>query len=120
MLVQVNDDVTKHLVQQKMRQDHKSMQIQYLLKPLQTNITTVVIDKALTLAIEARDYTKTNFEEANCVAVYSDNELTVTSCRSIFETLWIESELDKQNKIKQAYFQMFKGLQLKDEFYRTK
>jgi hypothetical protein len=26
-------------------------------------------------------------------------------------------ELDKQNKIKQAYFQMFKGLELKDESY---
>jgi hypothetical protein len=36
---------------------------------------------------------------------------------SIFETLWIQSELDKQNKIKQAYFQMFKGLKLKDETY---
>jgi hypothetical protein len=87
MLVQVNDDMTKHLVQEKMRQDPKSIQIQYLLKPLQTNITTVVIDEALSLVIEARDDTKTNFEEANCVALYSDNELTVTSCRSIFETL---------------------------------
>jgi len=103
-----------------MRQDHNSIQIQYLLKPLQTNITTVVIDEALSLAIEARDDTKTNFEEANCVAVYSDNELTITSCRSIFETLWIKSELDKQNKIKQAYFQMFEGLKVKDEFYKTK
>jgi hypothetical protein len=73
-----------------------------MLKPLQTNITTVVIDEAFSLAIEARDDSKTTFEEANCAAVYSDNELTVASCLSIFETLWIESELDKQNKIKQA------------------
>ncbi len=36
---------------------------------------------------------------------------------TIFETLWVQSELDKQNKIKQAYFQMFKGLELKDETY---
>jgi hypothetical protein len=36
---------------------------------------------------------------------------------SIFETLWIQSEFDKQNKIKQAYFKMFQGLQLKDESY---
>jgi len=34
--------------------------------------------------------------------------------------LWIQSELDKQNKIKQAYFQMFKGLNLKDEIYTRK
>jgi hypothetical protein len=119
MLVQVNDDVTKHLVQEKMRQNHKPIQIQYILKPLHTNITAVVIEEALSLAIEPRDDKKTTFEEANCVAVYSDKELTLTSCLSIFETLWIESELDKQNKIKQAYFQMFKGLTLKDEFYKT-
>lgn len=100
MLVQVNDDVTKHIVQEKIRQDHIPIQIQYMLKPLQTNLTTVVIDEALSLAIEASDDTKTTFEEANCVAVYSDNELTVASCLSIFETLWIESGLDKQNKIK--------------------
>jgi hypothetical protein len=39
------------------------------------------------------------------------------SCISIFEALWIQSELDKQNMIKEAYFQMFKGLKLKDETY---
>jgi hypothetical protein len=43
--------------------------------------------------------------------------MTVSSCISIFETLWTRSELDKQNKVKQAYFQMFKGLKLKDETY---
>jgi hypothetical protein len=29
-------------------------------------------------------------------------------------------ELDKQNKIKQAYFQMFNGLELKDESYSAR
>jgi hypothetical protein len=46
--------------------------------------------------------------------------LTVSSCISIFETLWIQSELDKENKITQAYFQMFKGLKLKDELYERR
>jgi len=36
---------------------------------------------------------------------------------SIFETLSRQSELDKQNKTKQTYFKMFKGLELKDESY---
>ena len=43
--------------------------------------------------------------------------MTVSSCITIFETLWVQSELDKQNKIKQAYFQMFKGLKFRDETY---
>jgi hypothetical protein len=78
---------------------------------------TVVVDQATSVAIEITDDTKKTFEEASGVAVYSNSELTVSSCISIFETLWIQSELDKQNKINQAYFKMFKGLELKDESY---
>lgn len=55
-----------------------------------------------------------NLEE---LAVYSNNESNVSSSLTIFETLWIQSEIDKQNKIKDAYFQIFKGFQLKDEVY---
>jgi len=34
--------------------------------------------------------------------------------------LWIQSELDKQNKARQTYFQMFKGFKLKDEVYNRR
>jgi hypothetical protein len=77
-----------------------------------------VIDQTETLAIEINDDgTKKTFNENRVVAIYSNNESTVSSCISIFETLWIQSELDKQNKVKQAYFQIFKGFKLKDETY---
>jgi hypothetical protein len=33
--------------------------------------------------------------------------------------LWIESEFEKQKKVKQAYFQMFKCLELKEEIYHS-
>ena len=77
----------------------------------------MVIDEAVSLAIEVTDNRSRLFEEAVGIAIYSNNESTVSSSLSIFETLWIQSEFDKQNKIKQAYFQMFKGLNLKDESY---
>jgi hypothetical protein len=77
----------------------------------------VVVDQATSIAVEAKDDGNKTFKDASAVAIYSNSELTVSSCISIFETLWIESELDKQEKIKQAYFQMFKGLELKDESY---
>jgi hypothetical protein len=35
----------------------------------------------------------------------------------MFESLWIQAELEKQNKARQAYFQVFKGFKLKDEIY---
>lgn len=77
----------------------------------------LVIDQATSIAIEIKDDSKKTFEEASGAAIYSNSELAVSSCISIFETLWIQSELEKQNKVTQAYFQMFKGLELKEESY---
>jgi hypothetical protein len=76
-----------------------------------------VVDQSSSVAIEISDDTKETFEKATGPAIYSSSEMTVSSCMSIFETLWIQSELDKQNKVREAYFQMFKGLKLKDETY---
>ena len=82
-----------------------------------------MIDQAVSLAIEINDKDDDSNETFNqkntaaAIAIYSNNELTISSYISIFETLWIESEFDKQNKVKQAYFQIFKGLKLKDEIH---
>ena len=117
ILVQADDDTVAETIQKKIRKTRLPINIQHIRKPLQAKITTLVIDQAVSLAIEVADDTKRTFEEAIGIAIYSNNESTVSSCLSIFETLWIQSEFDKQNKIKQAYFQMFKGLKLKDESY---
>jgi two-component system, OmpR family, sensor histidine kinase VicK len=117
VLIQAGDDLEKDTIQEELRQSHGQIRVQYITKPLQTKIVTVVVDQTTSVAIEINDDTKKTFEEASGPAIYSNSELTVSSCMSIFETLWIQSEFDKQNKIKQAYFKMFQGLQLKDESY---
>ena len=61
----------------------------------------------MSLAIEINDYTMITFEEPAGIAIYSNSESKVSSSLTIFETLWIQSEIDIQNKVKQAYFQMF-------------
>jgi hypothetical protein len=35
----------------------------------------------------------------------------------MFENLWIQAELERQNSIRDAYFKMFKGQKLRDEIY---
>ncbi|MFI5407248.1 MAG: hypothetical protein ACHQ1D_12160, partial [Nitrososphaerales archaeon] len=50
-------------------------------------------------------------------STYSNSSATINSCVSIFESLWIQTELDSQKRIKQVYFQLFKGFKLKDENY---
>jgi hypothetical protein len=117
ILVQADDDSVAETIQNKIRKTRLPINIQYIRKPLHAKITILVIDESVSLAIEVADDTKKTFEEAIGIAIYSNNESTVSSSLSIFETLWIQSEFDKQNKIKQAYFQMFKGLNLKNESY---
>ena len=35
----------------------------------------------------------------------------------MFDILWIQSDFERQQKIKQTYFDIFKGLKLKSENY---
>ena len=118
ILIHVNDDKTREMTQKKFNEKNFKINMQYITKDLQTTMTTMVVDQAVCLSIEVNDETKENFEDTTGLATYSNSESTVSSCISIFETLWIQSELDKQNKIKQVYFQLFKGFKLKDETYR--
>lgn len=119
LLVQGADDDNRltETIHKTVMQRNSSVSIQYITRPLETKITSLVIDQAVSLAIEVNDDTKQTFEESTGVAIYSNNELKVSSSLTLFETLWIQSEFEKQNKIKQAYFQMFKGFELKDELY---
>ncbi len=108
VLVQVGSNNHKVAIRNELKQSHGQIRVQYVTKPLTTRILTVVVDQITSLATEINDDTKKTFEEASGTAIYSNSELTVSSCISIFETLWIQSEVDKQIKIKQAYFRMFK------------
>jgi len=117
VLIQAVDHTIDDSIIDGLKESPKKIQIQYIMKPLQKKIVTIVVDQSTSVAIEIKDDSKKTVEEASGAAIYSNSELTVSSCISIFETLWIQSEFEKQNKIKQAYFQMFKGLDLKEETY---
>jgi hypothetical protein len=117
VLIHTGDDLEKDAIREELRHSLRQIRVQYIAKQLQTKIVSLVVDQATSVAIEINDDTKETFEEATGPAIYSNSEMTVSSCMTIFETLWVQSELDKQKKIKQAYFQMFKGLKLKDETY---
>lgn len=120
LLVPTEDDGVKEISEKKLKEKRKQIQIQYIRKPLQTNIITIIIDQSISLSIEINNDTGNSFDQANGKATFSNIESNVSSCASIFESLWIQSELDKQNRIKQFYFQAFMGQGLKDETYQRK
>jgi two-component system sensor histidine kinase VicK len=83
--------------------DHESsedlkMNIRYLKEPpsLQSRVITIIIDNEFSLIIELKDDTKDSSSEATGLATYSNSEATVLSYTSIFEILWIESELQSK------------------------
>ena len=59
-----------------------------------------------------------NSESVMGSSVYSNNEIKLNSLISIFEFLWIQSDIDNQKVIKEAYFKLFKGFNLRDETYK--
>ena len=77
------------------KQQNQKLNIRYLKEPptLQSRVITIIIDNELSLTIELKDDTKYDSSEATGLATYSNSEATVLSYISIFEILWIESEL---------------------------
>jgi two-component system sensor histidine kinase VicK len=113
----MQDEVVKEISNTKLKVQDQNIQVNYLQQLLPTKITTFIVDQSKSLTIEVNDDTKADFQEAIGLATYSNSESTVFSNVSIFESLWIQSELDKQNNARQTYFKMFKGFKLKDEIY---
>jgi sugar-specific transcriptional regulator TrmB len=70
---------------------YQRIELRHLVKSIQTRLTTIVADKELSLVIEEKED-----EDAIGLATYSNSESTVLSYASIFENLWIQSEIRQQ------------------------
>jgi signal transduction histidine kinase len=66
---------------------------------LQSKVSIIVVDRKFSLAIELKDDTRETSYEAIGLATYFNSKPTVVSYASIFESLWIQSELYEQLKI---------------------
>lgn len=117
LLVHIEDDNLREKLQDEMRKNFASLSILYMRKPLERTITTLVRDRQVCLLIKVNDDSKESSIDATVDSTYSNSSATINSCVSIFESLWIQAELDSQKRIKQVYFQLFKGFKLKDENY---
>ena len=72
---------------------HPQIVIRELDKSIKTKVTTILADRELSLAVELKDDTKKDSNEAMGLATYSNSESTVTSYVSIFETLWTSAKM---------------------------
>lgn len=63
---------------------------------MQTRVTKLVVDRAHSLVVELKDDSREVSEEAIGLAAYSNSKSTVLSYVSIFESIWIQSELREE------------------------
>jgi hypothetical protein len=117
VLLHLDDPQRREKLKAELKKNFGLLSIQYMSKPLEKTITTLVRDRQACLLIKVSDDSKERSMDATVDSTYSNSSATINSCVSIFESLWIQTELESQKKVKQAYFQMFKGFELKDEDY---
>jgi len=67
--------------------------IHFLDKSFQTRLTTLIMDRVLSLVMEIKDDSKGSSSQAMGLATYSNSQSTVLSYFAIFERLWMEAEL---------------------------
>src|SRR5262249_40821005 len=78
MLMQSDDSKSKDIVRKIIEEKHLPIDVQYITKPLQKRIATLVIDQSTSLAIEANDNdnTEKTIGKKIMIAIYSNNEST--------------------------------------------
>jgi hypothetical protein len=118
VLIKIDDEIMKDIPKDMIKKKHDLISVNFIRQPLRSKITTFIIDQSFSVTIEVNDDSKDNFSEATGLATYSNSESTVFTDYSMFENLWIQAELERQNSLRQAYFKMFNGQKLKDETYK--
>ncbi|MGH9985797.1 MAG: hypothetical protein ACRD8W_17780, partial [Nitrososphaeraceae archaeon] len=95
------DNPIKELMEKLQEEEKQNVQIniRHIYKSLQIKITTLIIDTDFSLTIEMEDEVNVSlFRETVGLSSYSNSESTVSSYTSIFESLWIQSELEEQKR----------------------
>jgi signal transduction histidine kinase len=86
-------------VQQQQDNPSDSLNVRYMQQLSDTKATILIADRKVSLVIEVRDDSKSRFYEAIGLSTYSNSKPGVLSYVSIFENLWIQTELYEQLKV---------------------
>jgi len=82
-------------------QKSNKIEIRCIERQQQTTISILIVDRKYSLAVELKDDTKNTTYEAIGLATYSNSKSTVLSYTSMFETLWLQTELYDRLKVQE-------------------
>jgi signal transduction histidine kinase len=96
-----NNPAIEESKQSQQHQDNpnNSLNLRYLQQLSDTKATILIADRKVSLVIELRDDSKSTFYEAIGLSTYSSSKAGVLSYVSIFENLWIQTELYEKLKV---------------------
>jgi two-component system sensor histidine kinase VicK len=83
---------------QKIQNYSEHIDVRHIEQTSGTKATILLVDRKVSLVMELRDDSKGTFDEAIGLSTYSNSRSGVLSYVSIFENLWIQTELYKQVK----------------------
>jgi two-component system, OmpR family, sensor histidine kinase VicK len=68
----------------------------------QNKLTTLIVDQTLCLTVEPKDDSQESSDQAIGLATYSNSNVTVFSYVSIFENLWIQTQMHNKKQVQEA------------------
>jgi two-component system, OmpR family, sensor histidine kinase VicK len=102
ILVPIGDDDNdnnEEIIERIQQMKDAGIDIRTIKQTFQNKLTTLVIDQTSYLTVELKDATREEIsDESMGLATYSNSEATVFSYISIFENLWIQTELHKKQE----------------------
>ena len=107
------DDIIKEKAQ-KFKEQQNQIDIRNIETPLQTKVTTLLVDRKFSLTVELKDDTKETSYEAIGLATYSNSKPTVLSYLSIFDSLW--NQVDLYGELRYVYEQLKAHDKMQKEF----
>ena len=93
------EEITQKLSSEKVQQQEQNhlvvddVAVRHIEPSMQTRVTALIIDRKYSLTVELKDDSKDNSYEAIGLATYSNSKPTVLTYTSIFESLWMQTEL---------------------------
>lgn len=87
-------------------------------KKIPPSYVSIIVDNVVLAEVRYDNETQMlTQDEIHPLISFFIQDARVSSSTSMFDILWIQSDFERQQKIKQTYFDIFKGLKLKSENY---
>ena len=96
--IRILTPISQIIKEEERQKNFVDVDIRHIEPSMQTKVTVLIVDRKYSLTIELKDDSKDNSNEAIGFATYSNSKPTVLSYASIFESLWIQTELYQQIK----------------------